>query len=401
MYLFEFPQSLILALAFLMFLVGCRRTPLAPLFRGRVLSSALIVAAALFVAVEGTWGYSLHRHWSFVVLTVLLMTSLGYVAVSDFRTKSLSALMSHAGLFLVLFGGLFGAPDCTDGMMRVYLQGAEEHMVVRNDGSIAPLPFNVSLEDFTIDRYDDGVNPKQFTSTLAIDGKVLRTGVNRPGRYKGYSIYQSGYDSERGEYSVLKIVRDPWLPVVALGALLLSAAAVLSLKKVWDSWKTLVAAFVLAIVFGILSVARISFGTLPPALRSLWFVPHLIVYMLAYAVMALAVIAAVASLFSSRIPHNLSRKLLSTASSLLLIGMICGAVWAKQAWGDYWTWDSKECWAAVTWLLTLAGTHFHKKKAAMVFTIISFLAIQMTWYGVNYLPSSGNSLHTYNLESEI
>ena len=152
-------------------------------------------------------------------------------------------------------------------------------------------------------------------------------------------------------------------------------------------------------LFALISLARISFGTLPPALRSLWFVPHLIVYMLAYSILALAVIFGLASRFSAKVPDGLPGKLLSTASSLLLIGMMCGAVWAKQAWGDYWTWDAKECWAAATWLLTLAGTHVAGKKWKFTFAVIAFLAMQMTWYGVNYLPSSMHSLHTYNQEN--
>ena len=98
--------------------------------------------------------------------------------------------------------------------------------------------------------------------------------------------------------------------------------------------------------------------------------------------------------------------LLQTSSCLLLMGMLCGAVWAKQAWGDYWTWDPKECWALATWMLTLIGMHLKTKSQEpkekktvqvllVVFVLLSFAAMQMTWYGVNYLPSAEVSLHTY------
>lgn len=280
--------------------------------------------------------------------------------------------------------------------MRVFSDGSQEYIAFDADGNTVQLPFGIALEEFRIDYYEDGCSPKQYTSTLDIDGKKCLTSVNHPCRYKGYSIYQSGYDTVNGRYSVLGIVRDPWLPVVALGALLLAISAILSLRTVWRNWKVLVAALVLACTFAILSVARIKFGTLMPALRSLWFVPHLIVYMLAYSVMALAVIIGVTSLFLRRVPKHLPERLLSTSSSLLLTGMLCGAVWAQQAWGNYWTWDAKECWAAVTWLLTLAATHISGNKKKLVFTILAFLAMQITWYGVNYLPAANNSLHTYN-----
>lgn len=347
-----------------------------------------IAVASTVIAVEGIWGFAVHRHWTFTVLTVLLILALAFASLKDVSRKSVSSLLAHSGLLIVLLGGLFGAHDRIEVQAKLYLDGEETNAGI--------LPFSISLEDFDIERYADGTSPRQFTSRLKIDGKSVVTSVNHPCQYKGYRIYQAGYDVHAGEFSILKIVRDPWLPVAALGALLLIVAAFLSLKTVWNSWKILPAALILAVAFGAVSVARINFGTLPPALRSLWFAPHLIIYMLAYAIMALSFAAGTASLFSKKIPEGLSRKLLSTASSLLLVGMICGAVWAQQAWGNYWTWDGKECWAAATWLLTLAGMHVRKKKAALVFTILAFMAIQMTWYGVNYLPSAVQSLHTYN-----
>lgn len=401
LHIFEFPLSLILALALVSCIFIIRKFLSGRCLASRRLSLILLLISSVFLAVEGIRCPGLFHHWTFIMVIVLALLSLGLVSINDFSNKSLYAFMSHSGLFLVLFGGLLGAPDFTDSQMVVYSDGSEEHIACDVRGNAVPLPFSVMLEDFTIDCYDDGTSPKQYTSTLSIDGRTLRTSVNHPCRYKGYRIYQSGYDFDGGCCSVLKIVRDPWLPVVALGALMLLIGAILSMKTVWSSWKVLVAALSLAVVFALISVARISFGTLPPALRSLWFVPHLIVYMLAYSILALAVIAGFVSLFSAKIPEGLSGKLLSTASSLLLTGMLCGAVWAKQAWGDYWTWDSKECWAAATWLLTLAGTHSRMKKGRQVFAVLAFLAMQMTWYGVNYLPSSKQSLHTYNQENSM
>lgn len=372
-----------------------RRLPLVRHLASRRLSVILIALSAAFIAVEGSFGFGLQRHWSFVSIMIILMISLGLTAAVDFSRKSYCPLMSHLGLFLVLLGGLFGALDRTDVQLMAFADGRQECMAFDRNGNMVQLPFSISLKEFRVDLYEDGAGPRQFTSMLFIDGEELQTSVNHPCRFKGYRIYQSGYDSSDGRYSVLKLVRDPWLPLVALGALLLALSALLGLKSVWNSWKIPVAAIVLAVVFGAVSVARINFGALPPALRSLWFVPHLIVYMLAYSVMALSVITGLAALFTKRIPEGLPGKLLSTASSLLLIGMLCGAVWAKQAWGNYWTWDAKECWAAVTWLLSLCATHAPKKQQRLVFTLLAFLAIQMTWYGVNYLPTSDRSLHTY------
>ena len=221
---------------------------------------------------------------------------------------------------------------------------------------------------------------------------------------------------------------------------------------------------IVTIVFTVITLAKINFGTLMPALRSAWFIPHIGVYMIAYSLLAVASVLGIVVMIQDRLrlkikderqnsavdegartlsddgarikderlnsadsensetkvispsscvlhpsskqAHHLLMGLLQTSSCLLLIGMLCGAVWAKQAWGDYWTWDPKECWAMATWMLTLIGMHLKTKSdnpkvqktmlvLLVVFVLLSFAAMQMTWYGVNYLPSAELSLHTY------
>ena len=401
-HIFEYPLSLILAAAVLLSVIILQNSRFARLLSSRVFSITLIALATVMIAIEGSWGLGLFHHWAFLTIALLLQLSLGFTAISDWKRRSYCAFLSHLGLFLILFGGYFGAADTIDAQLKVY-PGCEEHMAYDAGGNVILLPFTVSLDKFSIEYYEDGTSPKQYKSILSIDGKEYETGVNHPCRYKGFDFYQSGYDIDFGEYSVLKVVRDPWLPVPLVGVFLLAAAILMNLKSTWNSWKALAAALVLAVVFSIASVARISFSTLMPALRSLWFVPHLIVYMLAYAVLALTVITGIVSLLYEKLPPDLPTRFLSTASSLLLAGMLCGAVWAKQAWGNYWTWDAKECWAAATWLLTIAGTHIHasRKRMKIYWAILAFIAMQITWYGVNFLPSSEQSLHTYNQEQAI
>lgn len=396
-YIFEFPLSLILSVALVLCIVIWRYSPFAGFLTERPVVATLMAISAVALAIEGTYAIGLFHHWAFLLLTILLLLSLGYTAFKDLRNNSKTALASHLGLFLTIFGAFFGSPDVTDTRMKVY-QGEEEHIAIDRQGRAVPLPFNVTLEKFTTEFYSDGTSPKQYTSLLLLDGKSKKTNVNHPCHYKGYHIYQVGYGEDKAIYSVLKIVRDPWLPIPAVGAIFLAIGAILGLRPGRSNWKFIVAVMLLAVIFTFISIARIQFGTLMPALRSLWFVPHLAVYMLAYALLAMSVIMGIASAFSSRIPETLSPRLLSTASSLLLVGMLCGAVWAEQAWGDYWTWDPKECWAAATWMLTLAGTHLRagRKNVRLALTILAFLAMQISWYGVNYLPSSEKSLHTYN-----
>lgn len=395
--IFKSPLSLILTAAVLSCIIVFRNSRPAKLLTSRVFSVILLVLAAVSTAVEGTWGLGIPRHWAFLAIVLPLLFSLGFNVLADWKRKSCCSLFSHLGLFLILLGGFLGAADRTDAQLKLF-PGCEECLAFDTGGNAVLLPFSISLDEFSIDYYEDGTSPRQYSSRLTIDGKKYGVSVNHPCSYKGYRFYQSGYDADYGRYSVLKIVRDPWMPVSLIGVLLLAAAILMNLKSTWGSWKALAAAIILAAVFTPVSVAKISFSTLMPALRSLWFVPHLIIYMLAYAILAISVITGIVTLFSEKIPSGLPSRLLATSSSLLLAGMICGAVWAQQAWGSYWTWDAKECWAAATWLLSLAGTHLpgSGRKNRLLFTVLAFIAMQMTWYGVNFLPSSGQSLHTYN-----
>lgn len=159
---------------------------------------------------------------------------------------------------------------------------------------------------------------------------------------------------------------------------------------------------VVATVFTVVNLLRpeIHSATLMPALQSVWFVPHVTVYMLAYAVMAAGLAVAAASLFRRPELLDAADRLTRIGAALLILGMLMGAVWAQQAWGSYWAWDPKESWAAVTWLLYLGYIHLRlrypaRRTWAVALLAFAFLALQVTWYGIDYLPAAKKSLHTY------
>lgn len=156
----------------------------------------------------------------------------------------------------------------------------------------------------------------------------------------------------------------------------------------------------LASVFMIINIARpeIHDQTLMPALQSAWFVPHVAVYMFSYALLGCATLMALYGLFrKERDLSQATERLLYGGVAFFTIGMLTGALWAKQAWGAYWSWDPKESWAAATWALYLLAIHLRGRGRWFVTTVVvAFLALQMCWYGVNYLPSAERSVHTYN-----
>ena len=149
--------------------------------------------------------------------------------------------------------------------------------------------------------------------------------------------------------------------------------------------------------------------TLMPALQSPWFAPHVIVYMFSYAMLGAAALIAIYLLIRARKKGidegmmSLCDNLVYVGMAFLTIGMLFGALWAKEAWGHYWNWDPKETWAAATWLGYLIYIHYRlhhrlRYSAALGLLVFSFLLLQVCWVGVNYLPSAqGYSVHTYNI----
>ena len=168
---------------------------------------------------------------------------------------------------------------------------------------------------------------------------------------------------------------------------------------------------ILSTVFVCINIFKpeIHSKTLMPALQSPWFAPHVIVYMMAYALLGAAVLMSLYLLFfkKSEVTEKeiyITDDLAYVGLSFITLGMLMGALWAKEAWGHYWSWDPKETWAAITWLAYLIYIHYRWYKPrnlrpALWTLIISFCLLQMCWWGINYLPSAqGSSVHTYNLQ---
>lgn len=161
----------------------------------------------------------------------------------------------------------------------------------------------------------------------------------------------------------------------------------------------------MATVYIVINIIRpeIHDESLMPALQSIWFIPHVSVYMFSYALLGCATLLALSGIVNKRAEVDEAiERVLYGGIALFSIGMLTGALWAKEAWGAYWSWDAKEAWAAATWGLFLLAIHLparttrRRKIAYYIVVIAAFLSLQMCWYGVNYLPSAKSSIHTYN-----
>nr|YP_009398413.1 cytochrome c biogenesis protein ccs1 [Lophocladia kuetzingii]ARW67599.1 cytochrome c biogenesis protein ccs1 [Lophocladia kuetzingii] len=94
---------------------------------------------------------------------------------------------------------------------------------------------------------------------------------------------------------------------------------------------------------------------------------------------------------------NLSYRIIGFGFPLLTIGIISGAVWANEAWGTYWSWDPKETWALITWIIFAIYLHtrLNKKwqgKKPAIIASLGFIIIWICYLGVNFL---GKGLHSY------
>jgi cytochrome c-type biogenesis protein CcsB len=94
---------------------------------------------------------------------------------------------------------------------------------------------------------------------------------------------------------------------------------------------------------------------------------------------------------------NTSYRLIGLGFPLLTIGIIAGAVWANEAWGSYWSWDPKETWSLITWLVFAAYLHsrltigWQGRRPALLASL-GFVVVWITYLGVNLL---GMGLHSY------
>lgn len=94
---------------------------------------------------------------------------------------------------------------------------------------------------------------------------------------------------------------------------------------------------------------------------------------------------------------NLSYRIIGFGFPLLTIGIIAGSVWANEAWGTYWSWDPKETWALITWLVFACYLHaritkFWSGEKPAYLAALGFIVVWICYLGVNFL---GKGLHSY------
>ena len=363
------------------------------------------------------WLSQMLTFWPFVMIWTWMMVISGLATINHllrFKLKEIPFLLNHLGVFVAIVAATLGSADVQKLQMTVAYENPEWRALSDDYGVVEP-GFTIELHQFTVENYEN-LMPRRFASDISVtteDGKVLQgtVEVNKPLKVNGWKVYQYGYDVSMGShspYSVFLLVKDPWLPAVYVGIFLMLAGALtlIFLRHASRQKWVLLAALLLTAFFTFLTVSRMgpSARALPPALQSPWFIPHLIVYMAGYALLATATLLAVYQLLrKTDAQMDITDSLVYAGLAFLTVGMLFGALWAKEAWGHYWAWDPKETWAAITWLCYLLYLHFRniqpkEWRRSCWILLLAFVCLQICWWGINYLPSAqGLSIHTYNV----
>lgn len=146
-----------------------------------------------------------------------------------------------------------------------------------------------------------------------------------------------------------------------------------------------------------------------PVLNSPLLSLHVSIIMIAYALFSLTFVSAVAYFLTARSQRpqvakvnaqltGLSQLFLYPAVTTLGLGIFIGAVWANISWGTYWSWDPKETWALITFMVYAVPLHAQSLPALRrpmgyhLYTLLAFLSIIMTYFGVNYVLGG---MHSY------
>ena len=144
-----------------------------------------------------------------------------------------------------------------------------------------------------------------------------------------------------------------------------------------------------------------AIGQMMPVLNSPLLSMHVSIIMMSYALLSLTFICGIMGICMRSHGEELqalSRLFLYPALTTMGFGIFIGAIWANVSWGTYWSWDSKETWALITFMIYAVVVHtqslpvFRKPMVYHIYITLAFMSIAMTYFGVNYFLTG---MHSY------
>ena len=178
-------------------------------------------------------------------------------------------------------------------------------------------------------------------------------------------------------------------------------------SRLKTDWLSVVAMPATLLVMTYAALQPMEIRDLMPALRSAWFGVHIGSAVLSYSAFVIAGSIGLRYLLAVKKPNAderalsqmdyLSYRLVAFGFLFLTVVILSGAIWAEQAWSAFWTWDPKEVWALITWIIYAVYLHLRlrmKRKGTVMawFLVIAVPVVFFTFAGVNTFM---HGLHTY------
>jgi cytochrome c-type biogenesis protein CcsB len=171
-------------------------------------------------------------------------------------------------------------------------------------------------------------------------------------------------------------------------------------------------AFMAIAASSILPGSDATIKPLIPALQSNWLAIHVITCFFGYAAFAVSFGISIIYLIqnsregidgpigwlpNTKMLDEINYRSIIIGFPMLTVGIITGAAWANYAWGSYWSWDPKETWSLITWLIYAAFLHARisrdwRGRKMAILSLIGFMAVLFTYFGVSYILAG---LHSY------
>jgi ABC-type transport system involved in cytochrome c biogenesis permease subunit len=208
----------------------------------------------------------------------------------------------------------------------------------------------------------------------------------------GLRWYVSGHAPFAGSYCVMMLMA--WISALGMGVSWKRFPLVLPLGFILSGFTMLMAS---------LAGANPQVTHLMPVLQSPLLSIHVLTMMLSYTMLGLVALNGIMGLIvpvdaSARL-KDVSLVVLYPAVFLLVCGTFLGAVWANISWGNYWSWDPKETWALITFLVYSFSLHgtllkpLRKPRFFHAFCLLAFLCVLITYFGVNLVLGG---MHSYS-----
>ena len=337
-----------------------------------------------------------HADW-FVALWILFAGTAFFYLICKKVYKKPAVFLLHCAFGIILTGAFVSFIRSERGYMHLRQGETCDFYISEANETKMPLPFEIKLVLFDIEYHPNTNQPANYFSFLKIDNEICQISMNRIYNRNGYRFYQMDYDpDEMG--SVLLVTRDPYgIAVTYFGYLLLFSAMMWTLF-LRIGWKRVLLT-VAATAFVWLFISKIN--PMTPILRTPLLAAHVSVIMVSYLLLLTMAVTGIVGLLSPRFCEKMYRCnsiLIYPALFLLITGIFIGAVWANISWGRYWGWDAKETWALITMLLYAIAMHkdslpcFYKNRMFLLFCVVAFLAVVMTFLGVTFVLGG---VHSY------